>query len=135
MKIQCIQNHVDDNLKDHLNPLAGFREGFKFDLTVGSEYVVYGIAFRSATLWYYLCGDLHTHYPIAYPASIFKVTDPHLSRYWIFGFTAENLDHQALITFSEWVTNPYFYDHLTDLDDNTVAIFQRVKRLMDDEFA
>jgi hypothetical protein len=39
-----------------------------------------------------------------------------------------------IIAFEEWVSNPVFYDKLTDGDKNAVAVFKKYKKLMDGEF-
>jgi hypothetical protein len=62
--------------------------------------------------------------------SIIEVVDNKLSKYWIF-----NLDPNGLLTlaFPEWFDDPYFYDKLTDMEEESIVIFQEIKTLIDVE--
>ena len=64
---------------------------------------------------------------------MFQVVDGRPSKYWGFAFTPEHLDHIALSGFEEWVGDGYFYDRLTNGEDDEVSTFRTMKQLMDSE--
>lgn len=133
MKIACVANTGDALPESYLDPRAGYRDDMEFPLTIGKEYVVYGLAIRDNQVWYYISDDDDLYYPVHRPAPLFDVVDNTLSKYWKYGYTPDHLDHLALFTFHEWLSDPYFYDRLTDGNESEVSIFRRMKSLMDSE--
>ena len=117
----------------YLDSRAGYTRKVEFDLTVARDYVVYAVAVRRGLVWYYLSGDLHPFYPVAYPAPLFSIADNRLSRCWVLTYTPNHPDHELLIAFEEWCANRHFYDRLTDMDEMERAIFAKYKALIDSE--
>ena len=104
-----------------------------FPLTIGKEYVVYALAVKERQIWYYISDDDELFYPVRYPAPLFDVVDQLLSKHWGYAFTPEHLDHFALFSFDEWISDPYFYDRLTDGNELDVLSFKTMKAMMDKE--
>jgi len=133
MKVQCNNNTGINLLEGYLDPAGGIDRAIVFDVTPGQIYSVYGVSLHSGQVWYYLCGDLHPYYPVLYPAILFSLVNKTLSKYWIFEYTPQHPDHQALFTFEDWASDPYFYDRLTDYDENALVVFKKYKELIDIE--
>jgi len=61
---------------------------------------------------------------------LFEVLDDRVSKYWRFKLEPNGL---LIIAFEQWFSEPYFYDKLTDQEEQEVLIFEKVKELMDAE--
>jgi hypothetical protein len=135
MKVRCIANRGDALPAQYLDPRIPRGPQSEFFITVGKTYVVYGLRFLSEQVWYYIDDDHKGWYPIRKPAPLFQVIDPQLSRYWSIRVSESNRGSNVLLAFHEWVSEPRFYDRLTDREDQEVKIFAERKRQMDEEFA
>ncbi|MEG5140729.1 MULTISPECIES: hypothetical protein [unclassified Microcoleus] len=98
--------------------------------TIGKEYVVYAIQAWKETIWYYICDDNYSYYPMQNPAPLFEVVDDRVSKYGRFKLWPDGC---LMIAFEQWFTDPYFYDKLTDIEEAEVEIFDKIKELMDAE--
>lgn len=136
MKVLCISNKGSYLPKSCLDKRSGFTRETEFHLIEGKEYTVYGITLFLGHIWYYLCDEAYSYYPIWNPSPLFKVTDERISRYWVYGHTprTSQATEQVLFAFPEWVNDPYFYDQLTEGIDKYKEIFAKYKKLMDLEF-
>lgn len=130
MKIRCITNRGDALPESYLKPEFYYTQETDFPLTIGKEYVVYAFYTFEGNLWYYICDDSYTYYPMQNPAPLFEVVDSRMSQYWRLHLSANGLLEFA---FEEWFSDPYFYDKLTDQDEAEVLIFERIKKMMDIE--
>jgi hypothetical protein len=83
-------------------------------------------------LWYYICDERYTYYPINNPAPLFEIVDSRYSRYWQVQLATNGL---LEIAFEHWFSIPDFYDRLTDSEAQAVLIFDKMKELMDAEAA
>jgi len=130
MRIRCIANNGEHLPENYIDPARGYTKKVELPLTVGKEYVVYAIRAWQGVVWYYICDDNYSYYPIQTPAPLFEVVDSRVSKYWQF-----MLDPNGVLRFAfeQWFTDPYFYDKLTDQEEAEVEIFDRVKELMDAE--
>ena len=83
----CVANRLND-----LNAAPADLEVLKyslgtwarFPLTLGKEYLVYGVSFRDSIPWYYVCDDNFTYYPALWSSLLFKLVDGTPSRFWRF---------------------------------------------------
>lgn len=93
-------------------------EGTKWDsyipLTEGRVYVVYAVAFRRTVVRFCVFADDALPYPLFYDAELFVVVDNRIPSHWHFAHTPTHKDHQAIMSIEEWVSDPFFYDRLTD---------------------
>lgn len=134
MKVVCIGNSGEILPTIYLDPKAGVSKDREFPLTVGKQYVVYALAIRKNQIWYYLADDHDLYcYPAGHPAPLFEVVDTRLSKYWRYALTPQHLDHLALFAFTEWVSDEYFYDRLTDCKEAEVSIYRKMRSLMEAE--
>lgn len=127
MRVKCIFDKTP-NSEDSI-----YQDSLRYEfLEIGKEYNVYGMIVNEEVR-YYICETRQALFPVSRPASLFKILDNHLSRYWIFGFI-EGFKKYPVWIFSEWINEPYFQDSLTDLAEREVQIFKSYKELMDLEF-
>ena len=131
MKIRCLANTGDFLPENYLDEQRGYKKQLKFPLTIGKEYTVYALAEKMGIVWYYIWDDNQMYYPMRHPAPLFEVVDNRLSKYWCFDLRENGF---LRIAFKEWFADPYFYDKLTDQNEEEVLIWEKVKELMDGEF-
>ena len=132
MKIRCIANQGAYLPETYLNPPLDITKETEFKLIVGKEYIVYAISEWQGNLSYYICDERYTYYPIHNPAPLFEIVDARYSRYWQVQLATNGL---LEIAFEHWFSIPYFYDKLTDGEEATVLIVEKMKELMDAEAA
>jgi len=130
MRIRCIANNGEHLPENYIDPARGYTKKVELPLTVGKEYVVYAIRAWQGVVWYYICDDNYSYYPIQTPAPLFEVVDSRVSKYWR---VMPYPNGVLRIAFEQWFTDPYFYDKLTDQEEAEVEIFDQVKELMDAE--
>ncbi len=133
MIVKCLANTGADLPPEYLDPAGGYHAGVNFDITPGQDYVVYALALSRGAVWYYCCGDVHPYYPVRYPAPLFSMEQRTPSKSWVYGYMPDHRDHQALFSFPTWVDDPFFYDHLTDLEAGPLRAFSQWKQRMDAE--
>jgi len=132
MKVKCIHNKNNPELR----AILGDRSE-DFSLIEGKEYIVYAIKELHSHIWYCIFDEDSISCPRWNPYPLFEITDPRLSRYWVFAFDQSESKKTPVISFSEWTQDPYFYTHLfeaTSSQDPTVLLFNTYKELMDLEF-
>jgi hypothetical protein len=136
----CVANRLND-----LNAAPADLEVLKyslgtwarFPLTLGKEYLVYGVSFRDSIPWYYVCDDNFIYYPALWSSLLFKLVDGTPSRFWRFNpgiCSNDGLIVYPRLVLPNWAISDDYYDRLTDGDEITVAEFRRFKQLMDVEF-
>ncbi len=136
MKVECVSKVARDLPSELVRPELGLGKDRVFSLVVGKQYVVYGITCYLGHLWYYICDEDDLFYPVWKPSPLFKIVDSRLSSFWRIGMytVASREVGVPIIAFDEWVSDPLFYDKLTDVDKNAVSVFKKYKQLMDEEF-
>ena len=130
MKIRCLANTGLALPERYLKPQFCYSKELEFPLTIGQEYIVYALKEWQGNIWYYICDDNYTYYPMQHPAPLFEIIDDRLSSYWRFKCYPNGLIRLAV---EEWLTDPYFYDKLTDQEEREVLIFDKIKQLIDNE--
>lgn len=137
MKVKCLFNKGDNLPGDCLKPRAGFNDSTEFHLLINKQYIVYAMTINLGYIWYYICDEAYSYYPIWNPSPLFEVVDGKISKYWIYSFKrGKNLDEtNVVMAFPEWARDSeIFYDKLSDGEENEVNIFKKYKILMDLEF-
>ena len=130
MKVRCIKSSGAD-----LSPAdiaAGHYTSSTFYVSVGGEYVVYGVAFDKGAISYLIEDD--TGYIRWYPASLFEITSDRVSRLWRFSSVASAKGYEAQMSFAELVQNLDFFTRLVDGEKAAEDIFYRWKQMADLEF-
>lgn len=115
---------------------CGVDKGIVFDeLIIGEEYTVYGLVFMKNKPWYLLCYDENDYFPTHYPVELFEVIDKRVSKYWqLADYSMEVGQKWAMIVIREWAENRMFYENLSNDEEEELMIFQKYKKLMDEEF-
>ncbi|NER32676.1 MAG: hypothetical protein F6J93_01110 [Oscillatoria sp. SIO1A7] len=130
MKIRCIAKTGADLPERYFLPHLCYKKEMEFQLIVGKEYTVYALYELQGMVWYYICDESYTYFPIHNPAPLFEVVDNRISQYWRFKLNANGL---LEIGFEEWISDRYFYDKVTDMEEPEVSIFEKAKELIDAE--
>lgn len=117
---------------DETKYVAAQQDNYEY-LIKGKEYVVYGITIAEGQIYYYICDEMYSYYPMTKPSSFFKVINAHCSRYWIFSL-CENPEKFFKLMFPEWINESMFVTNLVDGEDREVKIFKAYKEAMDLEF-
>jgi len=133
MKICCTENKVSSIPKHILHNYSISYE--EFSVLINKNYTVYAMTVYLGIVWYYIADEDYSDYPIWNPSLLFSVTNPHLSRYWIYSYKeGNNAEKRPRWAFPEWADNPDYYEKLIDGNNQELAIFARYKELMDLEF-
>lgn len=105
------------------------------DLEVGQVYVAYGLWFRWGLFGYFLLPDEQMWYPDWYPVQNFEVLSGEASKYWrLSASLGQGLAESYIkLVFPEWASDDYFYDRLTDGVEADVRLWEKYRRLMDEE--
>jgi hypothetical protein len=130
MKIRCIANTGANLPESYFLPHLGYKKESEFQLSIDKEYIVYALYEWEGKIWYYICDERYTYYPIHNPAPLFEVVDNRISKYWRFKLAPNGL---LTLAFEQWFSDPYFYDNLTDQEEQAVLIFEQIKDLIDAE--
>jgi hypothetical protein len=136
MRVKCISNKGSGLRKYNIDNESWPRESGIFRITVDKEYIVYCITMLNNSIWYYILQDVELmDYPIWHPAELFEVVDSGMPSVWKFGIQENESNRllQPMISFPEWASDIYYYDRLTDRDEEAVNIFRRYKEIIDKE--
>jgi hypothetical protein len=114
MKAKCVSNKCD---------------GPTYRITPGKEYVVLGLTVSNdkASRKFWIKDD-PGHYFVVMPSELFDIVDPRVSKHWVVHFSEE-----AVAISAREFLSPTFLDELTDFEEESVAIFKKVSRLIEDE--
>ena len=136
MRVRCLSNKGSSLPKTYYDEKSGYTSKTNFNLVINKEYTVYGITIFLGHIWYYLCDESYSYFPIWQPAALFDVVDNRISKYWMYSFTHKRFLSSEIIyfAFKEWIDDPYFYDNLSDGKEEYKSIFKKYKKLMDLEF-
>ncbi|MGE3167179.1 MAG: hypothetical protein AB7O52_19915 [Planctomycetota bacterium] len=108
--------------------------GGHLNVTVGAEYVVYGILFRDNAPWYYLCLADDDESPTPFPAEIFDVVDHRLSRHWqLASIARDDGSVSSCLVVPEWAEDPIFLERLAEGDPKATETFAAYRIKMDEE--
>ncbi|MGX4727635.1 hypothetical protein [Pseudomonas corrugata] len=138
MKVICRINNINDG---SLAPDANMRlrryvsmpDG-ELNLEIDKEYIVYGIELRDDCPWFYICDEDYDEYPLAYAADFFEIADRRLSAYWQLNYKCTGInERQTQFFFEEWALDENFYENLISGEEQAVATFAKLRKLMDAE--
>lgn len=130
MRVRCVARDALHLSPAYLDRRSSLTSETIFPLTVGREYAVYSIFIRSAGCWYLVIDDNDLTYPMPYPAALFEITNDKLGPDWRFRVTPDNVDHVAIVSFSEWAHDTHFYDKLVRRETNAMSAFEHARQLM-----
>lgn len=138
MIVICRSNDPISIPEAYRSEYQGSSEAGQLPLLEEKAYVVYAVTFNSAKVKYLICDEVYEkslglYYPRFWPAPLFSIEDSSLSGYWRLAFTPEHSDHDAILAYPEWISDPYYYDRLTEGSDNEVSQFRRYMHCMDSE--
>lgn len=138
MKVRCITDNSNSFINSD-NENVYYVKNKHFDVNLGREYVVYGLAFYDGFLHYCICEYSASYYP----APLFEILDNRPSEYWVFNYVNSEYflssnsyaaDPYPIWTFKEWAFGCNFYSNLADCCEWELTVFDEYKRKMDLEF-
>jgi hypothetical protein len=133
MKVKCICKTFEELPKEIFNSLHQISilnnlNSNKPDITVGKEYIVYGIHSSLGNTWYFIADDDYIDYPVYVLSVFFKIIDPRVSKYWQFNI---NENGNFSLWPPSWNQIEYYFDRLTDGEPDIVEDFQKIKEQID----
>ncbi len=129
MKAVCVTNKVSMLPREITQNYSSSSD--LFSILIEKEYTVYAITEFFGHIWYCICDEDYSSYPMWHPALLFQVSDNRLSRYWVFSLKESS---RPFIGLREWAIEKGFYDRLTDWKKRETDIFNKYKEEMDLEF-
>ena len=130
MRVRCIAN-TGKGFSEYTLKHRGCSEETILPFIIGDEYTVYGQLIWKGMLQYLIQGS-QEHLPSWYPAEVFEVIDPRLSRSWFFQYDGQS-DFSAIWGFKELVFDQNFNDALMEWEDWAIQVFFERKLFMDTE--
>jgi hypothetical protein len=136
MKVICLSNQGKDLPLDCRDPRLNITDDTTFPLKIGEEYIVYAMTVFLCHIWYYICDENYSYYPVWHPSPLFKVSDSRISSHWEYGYFGGESARETypIFAFKEWSSDLYYYDRLTDGVEKDIEVFNYYKHLMDAEF-
>lgn len=133
MRVVCTSNTGWSLPEAYLRDDRILRASTTFDVEVGREYVVYGVAYTRSLCWYYLDQDAGLDYPLWRPAPLFDLVDDRASCHWCLTRQITEYGETAYLVVPPWAREPFFYDKLTDLAAREVAIWLHWRGVLREE--
>jgi hypothetical protein len=129
MIVRCLANQRESLPEEYLGP--DYNPPSPLPLTIGKDYVVFGVTGWHGGIWYYVADDYQLDWPIWYPAVLFKVVDGRIPSDWRFAQQGEGANSAVYLTFPEWADDWYFYDRLTDGNRKEVHIYREYRKRLE----
>jgi hypothetical protein len=135
MLIKCTENRGAALPPELLEPRANRTETTRFAVTIGQLYTVYALTLYKHHVWYYICDDDFTYFPVWNPAALFDIIDHRVSSYWELDVGGERCegDNGFILAYPEWAADPFYYERLADNRAEEVSIFEKYRKLIDSE--
>lgn len=113
----------------------GYSSEYKFPITVGQSYIVYGMVLSRSHIKYLVLGNFDP-FPQWMPAELFEITDGKLSRHWYCGSNFDGLSYTVKFVwgYKELAECSLHFDLLVDRDREALNVFTQRKAAMDLEF-
>lgn len=119
MRIKCINKGGASLLPCDL--ARGNTPSTEFHVTIGREYIVYGLLFFKNTIDYLMVDD--TDLPTWHPASLFRVADGHIPQTWVFNSFVHENNYLGICSWPEIAQDLEFFDRLAVGDDQARMLF------------
>jgi hypothetical protein len=133
--VECIAETLQGLDDSWLSESSGWDSSTELRLTIGKQYVVFGLTTFTGGMWYYIVDDANLPYPVWHPAAVFTLVSGDLPSDWVVGqhrYPSGNVD--TVVSFPEWAGDPYFYDRLTDGHDLEAQLFYKVKTELESRY-
>ncbi len=137
MRIKCITNLAKD-LPEKLIQAEQYKIDLKFDLEINKTYTVYAVLVMGDCIWYSICDGTYIYYPLWHPSPLFTIEEGSFSKFWKMKIPERETIYKeslkAVISYQEWLDDPYYYSDLVDGKSENIKIFEKYKEAMDLEF-
>jgi hypothetical protein len=131
MIVKCIGRSFGHLSADRVS--AHYRENVHVDeenISVGSLYIVYGVAFRGEFPWYLICEYEGDDYPRPHFSRLFEIVDDRIPPGWSFRLDVVNVGQAAVLPV-QWARDPSFFEKLVDGNPDALSFFKSLKSDMD----
>ncbi len=118
MRVRCIRDQPEGEALRRMG--RAFFDGQGSPLTLGLDYLVYGIAFYDGGVWFQLLSAKGTWLFDA-PMELFEVLDPRVSRHWRLGKREDRV-----LLCPELLLGDYVHD---DLSEGVPEVVRRLREL------
>jgi hypothetical protein len=126
MKVRCVAQLPNDRqalkLGKHYHP---GKQVFK--ISIGQEYLVYGLTLLSGAPWVELLEDFG--YLFSVPLCLFEITDARVSRHWIVRLNAE----ERVSFWPPSFYREYYFDDLIEGTPEVLEDFRKVRAQIESE--
>jgi hypothetical protein len=124
MQVMCNANHATALPPKYFVAFGGNSHESIFHVSVGTEYLVFGMAAYNGVIVFLVLDD--THKPNWYPIEFFSVTDPKLPADWLFSRNVAN-EHgiDAIWGYKNLITDPKHYEDLIEREPEALKIFEK----------
>lgn len=137
MRVRCLQRTGERLPSAVFGSRSGYSRETEFYLTVGREYVVYGLTLWQGVPWIYICDDLYADgdiwWPVWHPLMLFEIVDARISMSWVIARSSVDEPDALFITFPQWADDRGFYERLIDSRGAEFELFEAYKREADAE--
>lgn len=134
MKVSCKYNSLkmvkDIEIIQRLSQRINLSDNDDLGIDIGKEYVVYGVVFWDNSPWFYICEDEEDTYPTPFPAEFFDIKNNRFPADWQLSFRCTDGIPESELVFSEWASDPMFYEKLVDGCEKELVVFSKYKKLL-----
>jgi|GEM_PF-5852343 len=123
MILRCIRNNSQSLPEDAVKHLSKFMRSDKNQsyLTVGMDYVVFGITFWDGHPWFYVYEEESDTYPIPRPHHYFDILRGEVDSSWVYVSEPQYGSHRFKLLPKEWCSDSLFYEKLVDGEPEYLA--------------
>ncbi len=126
--VRCRENNLEAVPAEFLDVGRGYGRSTALPLSVGKLYVVYAVAGFVGGFWYYVFDDDDHGYPVWYPAAVFDVVSGKVPDEWeLRHHRTSNGGVSSILSFSEWASDPHFYERLVDGEYAEVQLLEEMR--------
>lgn len=128
MRVVVDKNVIDENFFRKRRLSRFMHDSANFNIQVGCEYVVQGIAVWAGHPFYYIYQDVSDNYPVPVYHGLFRVIDEMVSSYWSLAVNDRAEDSQnCYLLFSEWAEDFGLYERLLEGDPAAITLFAKYR--------
>ncbi len=127
MIVRCIGN--SPTIITGEDAAKNFAESVNLDeigLTIGQDYMVYGVILSGGFPWFLVTEEPGDEYPVPHFGQFFEVVDDRVPPDWSLHMAGGNTGGPAILP-TAWARNPAFLEKLVDGVPEAVASFGRMK--------
>lgn len=127
MRVKCVANAKEQVDSRFWSDVDDYLHQERANLSVGTIYSVFGVAFRRDHVWYLVCEDADDDYPILHLGAFFEPVDARLPCGWVLSLKPNNLGTDVSILPERWAADANFLERLVEGTEDDLAYFRALK--------